>query len=602
MKSVLERIAEVTASFDERTDAFLEVYVEAALCDLSDTCNAAGEPLPFEMAAERMAFAFVADSAERPGGWGLYFGPAISFPTEDGGRQDCPSLQDVTAPVLDYWGKRAREAKHPILRARYSDLVWELKQVAKVNCPPDLPRIMIDATVDIVEKRLYEHSIFVVPKLHRALSVARALKDSAKIEKLHDAVLGFEDLIAKDELQGTWGFSFDMLLKEKHKVRPTKDQETKIIADLEGRLCRLAAVEDVDKLDPHCVQAAALRLAPHYRRLNQATESQRVVRMLADAFLRKSTKAMALVATEWLERVYDLLLEYNLKEDADRIAIAIRDYGRLSTKEMPTMAFSVPVEVADLYRFIESMTAGDDLEAILNHLAVYFLPLQEDTEQQTLVSPPTGSFTNHFSQKIGDHEGRTVGQVGSVQEDVDGHIVRIVQQSIQLRAPFLRLIFDKLISEQRLTVESLFAYLYKSPYFDQENRPVLASGITAYFEQNWIVAIHVLVPQIERAIRKLLTDAGGSDLKQGRHGSMMLKNLDELLRDTATGTILNERQIRHLQVLLTDPRGRNIRNNVCHSLIPAAYFGPEVADWLLHSLLILGSLRKPNEESQKNDS
>ena len=46
----------------------------------------------------------------------------------------------------------------------------------------------------------------------------------------------------------------------------------------------------------------------------------------------------------------------------------------------------------------------------------------------------------------------------------------------------------------------------------------------------------------------------------------------------------------HLRALYTDPRGINLRNQVAHGLAPYVLFGRGLGNWVVQSLLPLGSL------------
>ena len=85
--------------------------------------------------------------------------------------------------------------------------------------------------------------------------------------------------------------------------------------------------------------------------------------------------------------------------------------------------------------------------------------------------------------------------------------------------------------------------------------------------------------------------AGGGILKSARGGGFHLKTLDELLRAREVEGALGEDAGFYFRVLLTDQRGWNIRNKVCHGMIPPEQISKGVADRLLHVLLILAILR-----------
>jgi hypothetical protein len=59
----------------------------------------------------------------------------------------------------------------------------------------------------------------------------------------------------------------------------------------------------------------------------------------------------------------------------------------------------------------------------------------------------------------------------------------------------------------------------------------------------------------------------------------------------------------HLNILLTDPRGINLRNEVAHGIANHDLFGRGIANWVVHALLLVGLLRlqnKPENNAQKS--
>jgi hypothetical protein len=67
----------------------------------------------------------------------------------------------------------------------------------------------------------------------------------------------------------------------------------------------------------------------------------------------------------------------------------------------------------------------------------------------------------------------------------------------------------------------------------------------------------------------------------------MLKNLEEVLREDCIAKSLSEGVVLNLRVLLTDQRGWNIRNGICHGLLTPGSFGRGLTDRLFHALLVL---------------
>jgi hypothetical protein len=121
----------------------------------------------------------------------------------------------------------------------------------------------------------------------------------------------------------------------------------------------------------------------------------------------------------------------------------------------------------------------------------------------------------------------------------------------------------------------------------------LAAGIGAYLDADFVKAIHVLVPQIEHVMRRLLALLGRPTSKHLRSnlGVMQEKSLDDILTDPAVRACLPDDVWRYLSVLLTDRRGWNVRNRLAHGLMMPGEFNSQVADYVLHALLTLAFIR-----------
>lgn len=135
-------------------------------------------------------------------------------------------------------------------------------------------------------------------------------------------------------------------------------------------------------------------------------------------------------------------------------------------------------------------------------------------------------------------------------------------------------------------------YLYISPVFPEETKPIIKTGLKAFFEKNYVVAIHLLIPQIENSLRNLSQLIGSPIYKPHRQGGLLLKNFEELIRDEKIKEILGEDIVLYLRVLFTDQRGWNVRNIVCHGMAPLSAFDQPVADRIFHTLLLLSLIQK----------
>jgi hypothetical protein len=82
------------------------------------------------------------------------------------------------------------------------------------------------------------------------------------------------------------------------------------------RLSRLAAGQS-EPYHPVGAEAAAMRLAQHYRRRGRHDDVARVLRTYGDAVTRMQGAAPALLVSHSLEQLYEQFTAFGLRKDAD---------------------------------------------------------------------------------------------------------------------------------------------------------------------------------------------------------------------------------------------------------------------------------------------
>jgi hypothetical protein len=96
--------------------------------------------------AEASAFNF-APSDESP--WGTHYGPSFVATRTDGTPFYAPDIAEIDEDIISHWEQRSEATQHPVLRARYADIVWDLKKRA-INKPANIQYAQraIDAYLD----------------------------------------------------------------------------------------------------------------------------------------------------------------------------------------------------------------------------------------------------------------------------------------------------------------------------------------------------------------------------------------------------------------------------------------------------------------------
>ena len=589
----MPELSAVLSTFDESATSITEGSISSAVEKIRSEADTSTPPM--EWLAEVMAFQFAENYTNKETGWGTYFGPMWVVPNGNGMVSESPSIKRITPEILTYWEGRGRVARNPVLRARYADLVWDFsKHVTGKGAHIDNARIAIDSLVAIAAKNAHKHEIEVIRKLGRALSLAISISDSGRIRSVKEAIIQYEDRIAQDDKPALWGFSYDLLVGNK-KVELSHPELDKIISDLEQRLERISSKPQSSSVDPWAVEAVVLRLSSYYRTSNRPDDMRRVLLLHGKAFEKASKSASASVVSSWLQRVHGVYLEYGLKDKAEEIAVKLREIGPKSNEDMKSISHTMEIPKDEMIKYLDALTDGD-LQTVLKRLSVHFIPQKSKVEAQIYDLSKTAPLTFLIPKQIQDSKGRPVATIGSLEEDLDGNIVHQMSQHMGLSVMFLNEVLKTVIVKFQLSPDILLDYLYASPVFGEEKKPIIRNGLSAYFASDHLFAAHLLIPQIEDAIRNLVEMTGGSVLKPSRGGGFQLKTLDDLLRDERIDKLFGENATFYFRVLLTDQRGWNLRNDICHGILPAESFNPPISDRIVHALLCLALVKKTEDK------
>ncbi|MEJ2745105.1 MAG: DUF4209 domain-containing protein, partial [bacterium] len=342
----------------------------------------------------------------------------------------------------------------------------------------------------------------------------------------------------------------------------------------------------------------AERLARYYRKKGCESESMRVIKVLGNTFENAAGKVAPLVAVSWLERMYHICLQYNLKADAERLACKIRELGPKVRAGMKRISHKVKIPIQDFNSDIEKMVEGN-VEEVMARIAAEYVPRCNKIEKQLRDASKEAPLISMATKLDIDHDGCVVSKVGPLEEDVDGNIIKEISSDMIRSSVYSGAVLDRMISKFDLKEDEVVDYLFLSPVFKTEQKSILLSAVHAYLQKDFVVAIHLLVPQIEAAIRNLVELSGGPILKPSREGGFQLKNLDDLLRAEEVNQTIGPKIARYFCVVLTDKRGWNVRNIVCHGILAHDRFSKEVADRLIHILIVIAQVRAKGPFARK---
>ena len=547
--------------------------------------------------ADLLAFDFMAHYPTGETSWGTYFGPVMVWPDGKGGVLESPGLKQVSIEAVDAWKRRAVQCAHPVLRARFSDLAWDLAPAAtSTRGDVGMARLAATAYLDAAKQALYWAENAGVEYVKRALVLAKSVSDAPIETRAVDVMIALESRIAVDDQLGTWGFAFETLvLEQRRALRP--EVEAALVAQLEDRLDRLSATAfaPVD-LDPHAAERAAMLLVAYYHRRDSLDRARRALLRFGDAFARAATVAEPLVGAAWMQHVFEVYSSNGLIDEAAALSPVIDRLGRASRDSLKSISVTHEISKEKMDVYLATMTEGTP-ERVLTRMALHFVPRRDAIEQQLKELAESAPMSFMIPHAIVDDDGRTVARVGALKDDLDGNVVRLITQNMQIERIFLHLLRERLMESGVLSVSRVQAHLRGGLLFEDAHWPAISRGIDAYFAGDYMVTLHVWIPRIEGLLRVLARHLEAPLYRRPRRsGELTYRGIAELLRDERIEKALTPNVALFLRVLLTDPRGWNLRHAVCHALTPADAFGEVVATRVLQVLLLLGIIRRREDQ------
>ena len=561
-------------------------------------------PIDSDFFYEEIAFNLMEMSQEcNVQGWeGLYYGPTISAKDKNGNIISNLDIKNITPEMVSYWERRSSEVDNPILQCRYAGLVWDFSQkIKKLKPNVSVAHRLIDSILKIAS--LGGDCFF--NKLEKALRLAVALNDQQRIIFIRDAIIKYEDTYSEDGKPGTWGYSYDLLIEDKNlyrKVQLEKKQEDRIIKELERKLKKFSD-RDTNICNPHSVEYIVTKLAPYYKGKGDMENMKRVLLIYRDSFLYGIKYNLVMIGSHWLEKIRKILFQYGLSKEAKELELNIRTLQKDDLKYLQRHTIKIPIPQEEIDRYMSDLSKKNLSEA-LNCIALSFIPDKEQVKNIVIKTAREHPLQATITKSIMDHTGKIVSQINSIEDDLEGHIVHHISQSMRLQLSFIALGLSHLEENKSLGASSLSEHLFKSPVFTEANHPIIKEGLISYFNKNYIATCSILIHQIESAIRELISVAGGAIYQpstNSKERGFELRPLGALIRDeifTKTFEKLNNNIPDFFRILLIDKRALNLRNSICHGHLPATSFNQGVAIHIIHVLLILSILRK-NKSSLK---
>jgi hypothetical protein len=241
---------------------------------------------------------------------------------------------------------------------------------------------------------------------------------------------------------------------------------------------------------------------------------------------------------------------------------------------------SIEIDVTDMVQQARTAVADRELLPALLAFANLFSPLPTEKRRQEAEETVKSHPIQYLIQRIVvDEEGKTVKRLPSPWENHSSQETIVRHAMIESANRYLEFFGANIIEPARYTIMSEHPLLHRefrqilehSPFVPAGREDSWAAGIVAGFAGDIATALHLLIPQLEHALRVQVRLRGHAAVNMNASGEQQDWVLSSLLQGDQRGyasEIIGEDTAFELRALMLEKEGANLRNRMFHGLLP----------------------------------
>lgn len=524
----------------------------------------------------------------------------MSRTDKDGILHEFPSLKNFSKEQFEYLKQRMEQTSNPILKARYSHLLWTSK---KHN---DYAKVAIDGYLD--SANTYEKN---TERRGVAFNILNIIKNVYRISsstKYKLANVKAEILRVANNFSPNHHSSFTIknglipLMLEDKSLFKKEDfiGLEKSCEDLANELSEHARIdmlslgEMVDVKLGNTDSKWKLAIAKEYEELSKS---------------RKDDTNM--IKIEYCQKAIEIYKQLKNEEKVKELMVKLK--GLRNNLKLGSIPFDFNVtDLMESFRASAEELSEKDSETIIKTLMldpsiipkVDDLKLTKDANYALMFLGQTTIFDKaHNTAKHYDSDDQSESQA----------LIWNFNTSLFFRNLLIRELLITLIRKRKLTAAILINYFNKHSWFGKNIKKagqeeynwlnLISPGIIEYFSQiefalsipgykpNFVLAIDSLTLKIEGLLRDLCDIHGGVTFNtktEGEHIISREKDITALLRDETIKILLDKDDLFFLEYVLIAQDGCNLRHKVSHCLMSYDDYTMQYVHLLILAILKLG--------------
>jgi hypothetical protein len=531
---------------------------------------------------ESGAFALIVDVQNKdfPG----YFQPMIRYTN----GITIPPIDFFSKECLDYLEGRAFSTKNPIISARFCDVVWDFRK-NNIELAENAIKGYLECA-NIFKKNSW--GIEYATAISRAAYLASSINNSDLIESVKVFCLKELEYLSKDN---DYRFCIDIAKAIANSKINLNGKQQEIILDILQKGIKFYTSEH-----DHVDKKLGPSKGPNHHLSNSINETiillnskkkinvngNEIKEKMADSFesegddfFNKKNYLGAIMSFVKSEKIYQ---ELGLTEKMNALRKKIQNAGILNYENLSEISIKQTIEKDKLDQYLNPLI-GKDVRESLKSLssAPHFVPNLKNIQDFTAEINEKFALQAIIPKVILDDEGAV--RVSSKDDDIrDISTIQNLILDINIGNIFLHELFNRLKNEQKMKSSDILQHFEEWGYANKDNISILAKGFDLYLNDDYLSSIHLLVFQFEDLLRNLLKAAGIPVITPNKYVT-----LESLIKNELFLSVAGKNLIRYYEIVLIEPNGINLRNEIAHGLLPKKEMNEYNIERIIHVLLTL---------------
>ncbi|WP_273325172.1 DUF4209 domain-containing protein [Vallitalea guaymasensis] len=307
----------------------------------------------------------------------------------------------------------------------------------------------------------------------------------------------------------------------------------------------------------------------------------------------------SLIEALFLEKSAQLYLNYGFVDKAKELQVRIKNaYRNLSENELKRISVDFKIEKERFEQHLEIFQASTVEESLYKlSSSRYHVPNLNEIKKVAEKNLQDSVFMKlaSITKITGDRKVFAAsGEEDELTHEIYSHYGLHLSVMFSM---FYNHVWEKFVDDG-LTLEMLKERILHWIYFDEETRIFVEKGLEHFWSEDYISAMHILVPQFENAFRQFF-HAGNNPTTVLRKDSVQHEQtFNQFLEQEFVKSNIDEDVLFMIKYVLVEELGYNLRNEIAHGLASLSSFSIDYAHIVVYLYFLMTMYKWDLDESE----